>query len=89
MDCPVVKAKDGCTRKLARLSGGSANGPGEDREVRKWLFADLREDENMHTLIGEEARWGWCGKFVLLPYCLIRQAEQSVDASGPVLTLLQ
>ena len=88
MDCPVVKAKDGCTRKLARLSG-SGNEPREDREVRKWLFADLREDEDMDTLIREKARWGWCGKFGLSRYFLIRQEEQPVDASVPTLMLLQ
>lgn len=31
--------------------------------VWKWMFVDLREDENLDSIIREKGKWGWAGRF--------------------------
>ncbi|TAQ89858.1 hypothetical protein B7494_g1830 [Chlorociboria aeruginascens] len=54
--------KSGVTKILTRLIGRPGY-EGEDPALWKWLFADLKEDENLDTVVREKSRWGWAGRF--------------------------
>jgi len=60
----AVKDRKGNTRVLRRLLGGVGE-PGEDTRIWKWLFADLKEDETLESVINMKSRWAWAGKFGL------------------------
>lgn len=62
VDTPCLRGKDGSVKQLIRLNGPPGE-PGEDRKVWKWLFADLADNEDIHTIIMDRFRWGWAGKF--------------------------
>ncbi|PVH76059.1 hypothetical protein DL98DRAFT_426465, partial [Cadophora sp. DSE1049] len=61
----VVMRKDGTIKHLDRLQGPIGE-PGEDESVWKWMFCDLKEDEDAGmVVVREKKRWGWAGKFGL------------------------
>ena len=60
----LIKGKDGTIRRLHRRSETPGQ-VGEENHTWKWLFAELKDDEDIHTIIQEKTRWGEGGTFGL------------------------
>jgi hypothetical protein len=60
-DLLYMKGKDRAIKQLIHFNVL----PGENHYDREWLFADLKDDEDAHTMIREKSRWAGGGNFVV------------------------
>ena len=58
-DSLFVKEKGGDIKRLIRLPGHVS----EENYTNIWLFAELQDTEDVHTIIRDKSRWVCGGKF--------------------------